>query len=235
MQTPPSTDTDNDAELRTLIRSQATRFAAPDLLRQRVLQDIRAHEAARSKPQGRGRLGSWLMSWLTGPSATWRPLAAGVFSGVLATALLGPLLMPRGADDGLAQEITAAHVRSLMVDHLSDVVSTDQHTVKPWYVGKLDYAPPVQDFSAQGFALVGGRIDYINQRAVAAVVYQHAKHPVNLFVWPTAQADSAFAASNRQGFNQVQWTARGMHHWLVSDLAAPELLGFAQTLQGTAQ
>jgi anti-sigma factor RsiW len=135
-------------------------------------------------------------------------------------------------DDVLANELVSNHVRSMMVSHLSDVISTDQHTVKPWFEGKLDYSPPVTDLVSQGFPLTGGRLDYAAGRPIAALVYQRRLHPVNLFVYPTSDPDARTKMSSRQGFNVVHWTRQGMTFWAVSDLNLDELQQFAQLLGG---
>jgi anti-sigma factor RsiW len=145
-----------------------------------------------------------------------------------------PGLRPSG-DELLAQEIVSNHVRSLQLEnHRADVISSDQHTVKPWFDGKLDFAPPVMDFSSQGYPLIGGRLEYLNNRAVAALIYQRQKHYINLYIWPVGQSNAiGEVAAKRQGYNLLHWTNSGMNYWAISDLNAVELHEFAQLVQGT--
>jgi anti-sigma factor RsiW len=120
-----------------------------------------------------------------------------------------------------------------MANHLFDVESTDQHTVKPWFLGKLDFAPPVVDLAANGYPLLGGRLDYVDGRAVAALVYQRRKHTINVFIEPVQGGRRvAFEATSLRGFHLRYWTRDGMAFWAVSDLAAAELSEFARALQG---
>lgn len=136
------------------------------------------------------------------------------------------------AVDLIAREAVADHVRSLMASHLMDVASTDQHTVKPWFEGKLDFSPAVIDLKEQGFPLVGGRLDYLNNRAVAAIVYRRRAHVINLFVWPapTGAADSSPHADQRDGYNLLNWSRAQLDYCAVSSLNADELRQFAQDL-----
>jgi len=109
-------------------------------------------------------------------------------------------------------------VRSLMPGHLTDVLSSDQHTVKPWFAGKLDFSPSVKDFAAQDFPLIGGRLDYVNGRTVAALVYQHKKHLINVFIWPVASASGSEEITSYHGYNVINREANGFHYCVVSDM-----------------
>jgi anti-sigma factor RsiW len=137
-------------------------------------------------------------------------------------------------NDAVFEEVVNGHVRSLIDDHLLDVRSTDQHTVKPWFAGRLDFSPPVVDLSAQGFPLVGGRIDALDGRAVATLVYQRRQHVINVFIEP-AEADGATRSATRtlRGFHVRRWVANGMTFWAVSDLNDSELGAFVLALQGS--
>jgi anti-sigma factor RsiW len=118
-----------------------------------------------------------------------------------------------------------------MASHLTDVASTDQHTVKPWFNGKLDFSPPVSDLSASGYPLIGGRLDYLRGRPVAALVYQHRKHLINVFAWPDeGAADSETPPRTQQGYHVIRERRGGMAYWIVSDLNSEELSAFAQLL-----
>jgi anti-sigma factor RsiW len=147
-------------------------------------------------------------------------------AGAVIAACLALLLLPRGADPDA--ELVADHIRALQPGHLTDVLSSDQHTVKPWFDGRIDYAPPVRDFSTQGFPLIGGRLDYIHDRPVAALVYRRDKHLIDLYVWPDSSAASAPVLDARNGYNIVRWTEGGMAFRAVSDVEAAQLRDFAE-------
>jgi anti-sigma factor RsiW len=136
---------------------------------------------------------------------------------------LQPGALAHIADKAVATQVLDAHLRSLQLNHLTDVASTDQNTVKPWFVGKLDFAPPVAAFAAEGFPLVGGRLDVVGGRAVAALVYNRRKHVVNLFVWPSEEADAAPRSGMQRGYSWIRWTRDGMSFWAASDAAASDL------------
>ena len=160
----------------------------------------------------------------------------GVAAAIILAAIVGWNLVPRlqrpGDDRFLATQLIANHVRSLMANHLTDFASSDQHTVKPWLDAKLDFAPPVIDLSSEGFPLIGGRLDYLDNRPVAALIYQRRKHFINLFIWPVA-ADSAKTtkAVTRQGYQLLHWTDSDFNFWAVSDVTVDDLQAFKQQLE----
>src|SRR6266496_1948201 len=173
-------------------------------------------------------------SVLFGTSWNWLALAASiVFVAIVAWNLVPRLQQPSvGAEQFLATQLIASHVRSLMANHLADVASSDQHTVKPWLDAKLDFAPPVVDLTNAGFPLIGGRLDYLDNRSVAALVYQRRKHFINLFVWPAA-SDSAKTtkAITHQGYQLLHWADPDFNYWAVSDVNANDLQAFKQQFE----
>ena len=208
----------NRQALRSAVRATAPYFKAPAELEKRIWSTVR--QVAKAGPAPRPVSWGWL-----GIAA-----AAAVVS-VLAWTLAPRLRGPSG-EDLLAQEVVSSHVRSLMAGHLTDVASSDQHTVKPWFNGKLDFSPTVEDLAGRGFALVGGRLDYLAGRPVAALIYQHQQHFINVFVWPaTPGADATEKTQARQGYNLVHWTRAGMTYWVVSDLNQSALQEFAKLFQ----
>jgi len=199
--------------LKKSLKQGALFFTAPKELRRRVKAELRSQ--VETKPFW--NLGNW--NWLTGATTS-------VAIACLALMLTLTLTRP-SAEQRLTQEIVSNHVRSLMANHVLDVVSTDQHTVKPWFNGKLDFSPPVKDLKAQEFPLIGGRLDYISGRSVAALVFQHRKHVINLFIWPVNGKDTKPASLTPiQGYNVIHWSEADMTFWAVSDLNEKELMEF---------
>lgn len=157
-------------------------------------------------------------------SGRWRS-AIGAAGIVLAACLALFAVLPRA--DAMPDWIVAAHIRALQPDHLTDVVSSEQHTVKPWFAGRLPFAPPVKDLAAEGFPLTGGRLDYLPGNTAATLVYKRRQHVIDLFIWPAGSGDESGGTGVREGYNYVRWRAGGMAFWAVSDLNARELGEFA--------
>jgi len=200
------------ADLSARLRSEVPRYEAPAVLR----AALQAQLALASGPaQGT------VVPFRAKP---WREfgLAAAAAMALAASVVLWLPPAP-GMDD--ADEIVASHIRALQPGHLTDVISTDQHTVKPWFDGRIDYAPPVRDFAAAGFPLVGGRLDYIVGRPAAALVYMRDKHVIDLYVWPHT-GNAAPTVHTANGYNVVGWAGGGMRFQAVSDLNPAELRQF---------
>ena len=195
------------------------KYTAPLALRRRI-------EASLPQPQTRA------------PSrrAVLRGFALGSAVSAIAATGLVAIVLREDELQRVQSEIVSAHLRSLQAGHLTDVISTDQHTVKPWFNGKLDVSPPVIDLTAQGFTLVGGRLDYVDARAIGAVVYKRRQHIINLFVAQTANTERRSAKIETvQGFNIRHWSDRGLNYWAVSDLASDELAEFGEKFEATAR
>jgi len=205
--------------LRKAFRNSSVYERAPKGLEDRVRASLAAAGTEKVTPISRKRRAA--MNWLA--------VAAAILI-ALALAWRGlPILRGPSEGDLLAQEVVASHIRSLQPNHLMDVQSTDQHTVKPWFNGRVDFSPPVKDLAADGFPLAGGRLDYLDHRNVAALVYQRRQHLINLYVWPEEAANEAAAKSKSlEGYNMVFWQRGGMYFCAVSDLNIGELREFTQ-------
>jgi anti-sigma factor RsiW len=202
------------------IRQAAPYYAAPSGLRQSVRAALRDQWKTEAAPR---RETYW----------RWAAIAASILL-MASVAWNIVLLRPRPAEDRIAENIFADHIRSLIGTHLMDVVSTDQHTVKPWFAGKLDFSPVVKDLSSEGFPLAGGRIEYISGRRVAALIYYRRKHVINLFMWPESEVGQAPTSSEalitRNGYHLLHWTSGSMTYWAVSDVSAGDLKAFRNLL-----
>lgn len=200
--------------LRSTLRHSDLAYSAPASLHERVFREV-AQKPLRSQLRDSK---PWLWQWLA--------------FGALSFAVLALVFRPAGnsARDQFTDEAVSGHVRSLMVGHLTDIASTDQHTVKPWFNGKIDFSPDVKDFAGQGFPLIGGRLDYLNDQTVAALVYKRNKHTINVFVWPVRNGE-AENTQTRRGYNIINLDSNGLHYCIVSDLNAAELRGFAALLR----
>jgi anti-sigma factor RsiW len=204
----------------TLLNDPRVRFEIPDSLLgkvQSVLPAVRSGLKQRSSSR-------FVVPWFSFPLALAATIA--VMLGLVFMNQRG--MFERSSDKVLAQEVISSHVRSLFATHLLDVPSTDQHTVKPWFNGKLKFSPPVHDFANDGFRLIGGRLDYFNGREVAALVYQRHQHVINLFIWPAESSHNTAATSFiKDGYNVSHWIRDGFEFWAVSDVNGAELNTFA--------
>lgn len=215
--------------LRAKMRNSSLYYQAPAELRVRIHQamgEFSGQESKRpveklSKP-----------SWWQQPTLAWA--FAAFACGAVLLVLTSSIWMPRIGENSraplLAQEVLDSHVRSLMADHLFDVPSSDHHTVKPWFDGKLDFSPPVPNLDSQGFVLAGGRLDYLEGRPVAAVVYRRRQHVINLFMWPESRETST-KTEMHNGYNMIHWSSGGTAYWAVSDLNQQELQEFVSLIQ----
>ena len=218
---------DSHRALQETLRSASLEYRCPDLLRANieaaVLHETGRHETRRPRPR---------------PDARHRSLAIAAAIVLIAGGAWLALhpTSDRSLNDRIAQDVMASHVRSLLADHLTDVASSDRHTVKPWFAGKLDFAPSVVDLSREGFPLVGGRLDYLDHRPVAALVYTRRKHAINLFIWPSDHAaGGALQSSSTQGYQIVHWNEAGTAYWTISDLNMSELRQFVQLFRDAQQ
>jgi mycothiol system anti-sigma-R factor len=211
--------------LRTTLSGAGLYMQAPARLRERLQK--RLHEAAPPDETA-----------APAPRRRWRPerlLAVAASLALLALSgwALVQVASKSSGGDSLVKELVASHVRSqLLLAHVTDVESSNSHKVKPWFDGKVNFAPPVRDFADQGFPLKGGRLDYLDDQPVAALVYKRRDHVINLFIWkPADAADSPIRRKTQQGFHLVHWTSGGLTYWAVSDLNIEDLETLARLVQ----
>jgi anti-sigma factor RsiW len=205
------------------IKKYAAYHPATAALANRIRAQV-AQRTAERAPQPRERRFK-IPDW-----TRWLPLGAAFATIMLATTLVTLQLAAVPDDDRIVSQLLSGHSRAIVTGHEIDVASSDQHTVKPWLSSKLDFSPAVVDLSPSGFPLRGGRLDYVNNRPVAVLVYGHAQHLVDLFIWPEdAAADARIGHTfSKRGVNVVHWTAAGMTYWAVSDITKTDLESFAQ-------
>ncbi len=209
--------------LRFSLKDKSLYYPASEKLKKRIQSSVRKEAKSEASPRPAGwrwlTVGASLALILLIGAGTWRIL---------------PRVIRPSSDELLAQEVVSNHVRSLLLggSHLTDVLSSDQHTVKPWFDGKVDFAPQVKDFAGQDFRLYGGRLEYLNNRSVATLIYQRRLHYINLYIWPAEQSSSTGEITlQRQGYNLIHWTSSGMSYWAISDLNNVELHEFARLVQ----
>lgn len=225
------------AELQSLHRAMSAGslyYAAPAALRTRIASAVAAETARPARPP---------TGDIPVPVARWRLSTA--FLAVAACALLAVGLLwltvwqpSRGVQSAMLDEVIGAHVRSLMAAHLVDIHGPDQHTIKPWFNGKIDFAPDVRNLGPAGFELEGGRLEYLDGRSVAALIYGRLKHHINVFIWPAPDGSSPTpvgeeTAISRQGYTIIHWVQAGMNYWAISDIAQPTLVEFVGLLRAT--
>jgi anti-sigma factor RsiW len=205
--------------LRTSIKEGAPYFQVPPNLQKRIQSSIRKETNAA----------------VLRPVYPWRLLAVAAALALVFITGWGLLRVLSSHSDPpfLARELLASHIRSQMLPaHQVDIESSNQHVVKPWFEGKLDFSPAVKDFTDQGFPLVGGRLDYLDNRQVAALVYKRRQHLINLFIWPSTPGSGVIPGSlTRQGYHLVHWTQSGMNYWAVSNLNESELQDFVHVVR----
>lgn len=224
-----------EQNLRQGFRSSDLYQRAPAGLEQRIRSSIPGEDRRRTRQTA-------AVGVTTGPTLprrrllSWAAAAVAIILAAILSLELVSTWLGRRQGGLIAQEVVASHIRSLQPGHLFDVQSTDRHTVKPWFDGKLDFAPPVRDLADQGYELVGGRLDYIGNRDVAALVYQRRKHTINVFVWPESSNDMMRGPRREfqetlSGYNLIEWRQGEVYLCAVSDLNFEELHQFVQLLK----
>ena len=203
------------------LRAHVAYHRAPPALRARITATLPSPQTQPLRGEARQASGWGLAAWATAGTGA-------VAVGALALAAALWLQRPAPPPTSPMQEIVASHVRALLSGHPIDVVSTDQHTVKPWFNGRLDYAPPVLDLTAQGFALAGGRVDYVGGRQVAVLTYHYRKHPIDLYVLPADVASTSTPSQQQAGYALASWPAGSMRCWAITDAAPDALHAFTQ-------
>jgi anti-sigma factor RsiW len=218
----------DDQELSALIRKHATRHTAPDSLRAGIRTQTALAQAGRASAPPDAKAAPW--RWF---NFGWGTASASFALGMLCMALVLPLAQRFDLNGPVDADLVAHHVRALQVGPLAEVISTDRHTVKPWFQGRLDFAPPVFDLAGDGFPLMGGRIEHVRGNVVATLAYTHNHHVIDVFIWPSAEQQTR-VRSVRRGFNVIHWADGSMQYWTVSDMDQDEIDAFARLWQGRA-
>ena len=220
-----------DQELSALIRQQATRHRAPDSLRAAIRTQTALEDARRAPAGARGEPNRRLGRWFT---FGWGTASVSFALGMLCMVLLLPLVQRIDFGEPVETELVRHHVRALQVGPVTEVASSDRHTVKPWFQGRVDYAPPVFDLATDGFPLLGGRIEHVRGQRVATLAYAHNRHVIDVFIWPSSTTQAPARRSSR-GFSVVTWSDESMQYWVVSDTDRQEMESFVKFWQQRAQ
>jgi anti-sigma factor RsiW len=213
------------AALRSGIRRHAEYHAAPAALVERIRAQL---GAAGDGAAGPARTPAPRRPWL--PFRQWFQVGAAVAATAVVSWIAAIQYYIPAADEIVAEQVITGHARAVLGSRLVDVATSDQHTVKPWLSSKLDFSPPVADLTGAGFPLLGGRLDYLDDRPVAALVYRHRQHMIDLFVWPEQKADGdlPMRSLSKHGYNVLHWREAGMVFWAISDLNAADMKAFAE-------
>ena len=215
---------DRQSMLRSAVRQHAAYYTAPAALADRIRAQISKTTAVTPVKPGKPRP-QWLQF------GQWFQLGAVAAATAAVTWIAAFQLNSPSQDELISEQVITGHVRSVLTGHLEDVATSDQHTVKPWLSSKLDFSPPVTDLTSAGFPLVGGRLDYLDNRPVAALVYHHRQHLINLFVWPDPKSDRTMPmqALSKNGYHVLHWADAGMTYWAISDLNEADIKAFAES------
>jgi anti-sigma factor RsiW len=212
----------NDQDLSSLIGEHATRHTAPEALRAGIRTQVALAEAGRSDRPQPAAAPHW-----RGFNFGWRTAGVSFALGLACAFVILPVVQRMDLQEPVEAELVTDHVRALQARTVTEVTSTDHHSVKPWFQGRLDYAPPVFDLAAEGFPLMGGRLGHVRGSVVAALAYSRNRHVIDVFVWPSAD-QQAPVLNMRKGFNLLHWADGSMQYWAVSDLERAEMHRFAQ-------
>jgi anti-sigma factor RsiW len=223
------TQADRLRQMCSAMREGMEYHVAPAALRQRLAASL-APPVVHPSPRPRAGSATAVQRWLD-----WRPMVASLASLLAVASVLAVVLnlawMRATQPDRVQDDVIASHVRSTLGQRLVDVASSDRHTVKPWLSSKLDFSPPVTELQLPGSVFLGGRVDYVDGRPVAALAYQQGRHVVNSYLWPTADQDRAAVFSAERGFRIAHWTRSGMNHWVISDLGHEQFTAVVRALE----
>jgi anti-sigma factor RsiW len=215
---------DQYSALRSSVRQHTSYYTAPAALADRIRAKI-------SRPAAHAPAITVKPRWQWFRFGQWLQLGTAVAATAAVTWMTALQLNSPSQDEALSEQVIAGYARSVLTSRITDVATSDRHTVKPWLSGKLDFSPPVTDLTTAGFPLAGGRLDYLDNRPVAVLVYRHRQHLINLFIWPYSKSDkpAAMRTLSKRGYNLLHWVDAGMTYWAISDVDPADLKAFAET------